>query len=242
MIILGTTSDISQAFIDKFLFENSTKYKKIYLVTSNEEETKRFAQHILVKFKQESEIISFDLMKDIDYSVFNHIDSDLLFCASGYLGKNTEDGLYNLSNTKQIININYAKLVPLINYFAQKFEQNNNGTIIGLSSVAGLRGRQSNFIYGSAKAGFLTYLDGLRNYLYSKNVHVMSVIPGFMDTKMTAGMPLPKPLTATPSKAASIIYKAYKKKKNKIYVTSIWWAIMTIIKNIPEFIFKKLKM
>jgi short-subunit dehydrogenase len=108
--------------------------------------------------------------------------------------------------------------------------------------VAGLRGRQSNFIYGSSKAGFSIYLDGLRNYLFHENVHVMTVLPGFMDTKMTAGLPLPKPLTASPQKAANSIYKAYRKKRNKIYVTGIWWFIMTAIKNVPEFIFKKMKM
>ena len=242
MIILGATSDISQAFITKLLSENINRYPKIYLITSNPEETQRLSKHILIKFKQDSEIINFDLTKDVDYSVFDSIDSDLLFCATGFLGKNTEAGLYDEYNTQRILEINYSKLVPLVNYFAQKFENKKSGTIIGLSSVAGLRGRQSNFIYGSSKAGFMVYLDGLRNYLYHKNVHVMTVLPGFMDTKMTLGMALPKLLTASPQQAADIIYKAYKKKKNKIYITGIWRYIMLIVRNIPEFIFKKLKM
>ncbi len=242
MIILGATSDISQAFVEKALTENKDKYSKIFLVTSNVEETERFAKHIKVKFKQDSEIIPLDITQNFDSSLFDSIETDLLFCATGYLGKNTEEGLYDETNTEKIIEINYSKLVPVINLFAKKFEQAKEGTIIGLSSVAGLRGRQSNFIYGSAKAGFMVYLDGLRNYLFHKNVHVMTVLPGFMDTKMTAGLPLPKPLTASPQKAANVIYNAYKKKRNKIYVTGIWWCIMTIIKNVPEFIFKKMKM
>ena len=242
MIILGATSDISQAFVDKFLTVGNKKYSKIYLITSNPGETERISKHLLVKYKQDSEIIKFDLIQDSDYSVFDTIESDLLFCATGFLGKNTDEGLYDEINTQRIIKINYSKLVPLVSYFAKKFELKGSGTIIGLSSVAGLRGRQSNFIYGSSKAGFMIYLDGLRNYLYHKNVHVMTVITGFMDTKMTIGLTLPKALTATPQKAAEIIYRAYKKKKNKIYVTGIWWYIMTIVKNVPEFIFKKLKM
>ncbi|MCO6564001.1 MAG: SDR family NAD(P)-dependent oxidoreductase [Apibacter sp.] len=242
MIILGATSDISQAFINKLLFENKNRYPKIYLITSNTEETQRLSKHILVKFEQDSEIINFDLTRDFDYSVFDKIDSDLLFCAIGFLGKNTEEGLYDEINTQKILTINYANLVPLINYFAQKFENNKSGTIIGLSSVAGLRGRQSNFIYGSSKAGFMVYLDGLRNYLYHKNVHVMTVVPGFMNTKMTLKMDLPELLTSSPSKAADLIYKAYRKKKNKVYITGIWKYIMIVVKNIPEFIFKKLKM
>ncbi|MDR3272977.1 MAG: SDR family NAD(P)-dependent oxidoreductase [Flavobacteriaceae bacterium] len=242
MIILGTTSDISQAFIEKVLIEQKNKYPKIYLVTSNEGETGRLAKHLKVKYNQDSEIILFDLLKDTDYSVFDSIDSDLLFCAVGFLGKNSEDGLYDLANTQKITKINYSNLLPLMNYFAEKFEAKKTGTIIGLASVAGMRGRQSNFVYGSAKAGFLVYLDGLRNYLYHKGVHVITVVPGFMDTKMTAGMPLPKPLTASPQQAAAAIYKAWKKKKNKVFVKGIWKCIMTIIVHVPEFIFKKMKM
>lgn len=242
MVILGATSDISQAFIEKILSEEKNKYPTIYLVTSNPDETERLARHIKVKYKQDSQIIPMDITQNTDFSVFDAIETDLLFCATGFLGKNTEEGLYDEKNTEKIIQINYSGLVPVINYFAQKFEKAKKGTIIGLSSVAGLRGRQSNFIYGSAKAGFMVYLDGLRNYLYHKGIHVITVLPGFMDTKMTAGLPLPKALTASPQKAAHIIYKAYKKKKNKIYVSGIWWSIMTIIRNVPEFVFKKMKM
>lgn len=242
MIILGATSDISQAFIDKVLSENEKKYPKIYLVTSSFDETQRLAHHLQVKYKQDTEVIPMDITQTIDYSVFDSIETDLLFCAAGFLGKNTEEGLYDANNTEKIIQINYHGLVPIINYWAQRFEKVGKGTIIGLSSVAGLRGRQSNFIYGSAKAGFMVYLDGLRNYLYHRGVHVMTVLPGFMSTKMTVGLPLPKLLTSSPQKAAQIIYKAYNKKRNKIYVSGIWWYIMTVIRVIPEFIFKKMRM
>ncbi len=241
MIVLGSNSEVAQAFVEKVLSEGQ-RFEKIYLLTSNKENTEKFARHIDVKYVQNSEIIEFDLLKDNDYHRLNHIDSDLLFCASGYLGMNTTDGLYNDINTTKIIDINYAKLVPLMNYFAQKFEAKRSGTIIGLSSVAGERGRQSNFIYGSAKAGFTAYLSGLRNYLYDKKVNVLSVIPGFMATKMTEGMPLNPKLTASPKQAANCIYKAYKNKKNVVYVLPIWWVIMMIIRNIPEFIFKRLKL
>lgn len=241
MIVLGSNSEVAQAFVEKVLSEGQ-RFEKIYLLTSNKENTEKFARHIDVKYVQNSEIIEFDLLKDNDYHRLNHIDSDLLFCASGYLGMNTTDGLYNDINTTKIIDINYAKLVPLMNYFAQKFEAKRSGTIIGLSSVAGERGRQSNFIYGSAKAGFTAYLSGLRNYLYDKKVNVLSVIPGFMATKMTEGMPLNPKLTASLKQAANCIYKAYKNKKNVVYVLPIWWVIMMIIRNIPEFIFKRLKL
>ena len=241
MIILGSTSEVAQAFVEKVLTAGE-KFPKIYLVTSSRETTERFAQHIDVKFMQPSEIIELDLTQEINYSVFENVDSDLLFCATGYLGLGTEEGLYDDKNTEKIIDINYAKLVPVINYFAKKMESKRSGNIIALSSVAGDRGRQSNFIYGSAKAAFTAYLSGLRNYLFSKKVHVMTVKPGFMETKMTEGLPLNPKLTATPKQAAECIYKAYKKQKNIVYVLPIWRLIMLIIIHIPEFIFKKLKL
>ena len=241
MIVLGTNSEVAQAFVDKVLMEGK-RYSTLFLLTSNRETTEKFAKHIDVKYFQPSEVIEVDLTKEIDYHKLEHIKSDLLFCASGYLGQNSEEGLYDNVNTDRIIDINYAKLVPLMNFFAHKFQSQRTGTIIGLSSVAGERGRQSNFIYGSAKAGFTTYLSGLRNFLFDKKVHVLTVKPGFMATKMTEGLPLNPKLTATPQQAANCIYKAYKQKKNVAYVLPIWALIMMIIRNVPEFIFKKLKM
>jgi len=239
MIVLGSTSEVAQAFVEKML-EEGEKFEKIYLFTSNKETTERFARHIDVKFLQQSRVIELDLLKEIDYTQFENVNSNVLFCATGYLGDGTEESLYDHKNTERIINVNYAKLIPVMNYFAQKFESRRSGTIIGLSSVAGDRGRQSNFIYGSAKAAFTAYLSGLRNYLFEKKVHVLTVKPGFMATKMTEGLPLNPKLTATPKQAAACIYKAFKKQKNVAYVLPIWGLIMMIIRNIPEFIFKKL--
>ena len=231
MVILGSNSEVAQAFVEKYL-SSGEKIKNLYLFTSNEQNTKRFAQHIYVKYLQESTTIPLDITKEIDYKKLEEIDADLLFCATGFLGKNTQ----------KIIDINNAKLIPLLNFFAKKMEAKRNGTIIALSSVAGERGRQSNFIYGSAKAGFTAYLSGLRNYLFNKKVRVMTVKPGFMNTKMTTGLPLNPKLTATPQQAANYIYRGYKNKKDEIYVLPIWWLIMLIIRNIPEFIFKKMKL
>lgn len=241
MIILGSNSEVAQAIVEELIREKII-YPKIYLLSSNTENIKKFAQHLMVKYLQDSEIIQWDVTQDNDYSRLNHIESDLLISATGYLGKATDIGLYDNLNTQLTLDINYAKLVPLINYFAQKMESKRKGCIIGISSVAGERGRQSNFIYGSSKAAFTSYLSGLRNYLFDKNIHVLTILPGFMDTKMTQGMPLNPKLTAQPKQAAQHIVKAYKKKKDIAYILPIWWVIMMIIKNIPEFIFKKLKL
>lgn len=241
MIVLGSNSEVAQAFVEEMLTQGKT-FPTIYLFTSNRELSQKFADHVNVKYLQLCEVIDLDITKDINYKNFDYVQSSLLFCATGYLGQSTEEGLYDDKNTERIIDINYAKLVPLLNYFAEKMETRRGGTIIGLSSVAGDRGRQSNFIYGSAKAGFTAYLSGLRNYLFDKKVHVMTVKPGFMDTKMTEGLPLNPALTASPKQAAKCIYKGYVRQRNVIYVLPIWYVIMTVIRNIPEFIFKKLKL
>ncbi len=241
MIVLGSNSEVAQQFVEKTLQEGE-KFATIFLLTSDVETALRFSQHIDVKYLQPTKIIPLDVLGEVNYNQLDEIESNLLFCATGYLGEGTEEGLYDRKNTERIIDINYAKLVPILNFFAEKMERKRAGTMIVLSSVAGDRGRQSNFIYGSAKAAMTAYLSGLRNYLYSRKVHVMTVKPGFMETKMTEGLPLNPMLTASPKQAATAIYNAYKKGKNVAYVLPVWAIIMMIIRNIPEFIFKKLKM
>ena len=108
--------------------------------------------------------------------------------------------------------------------------------------MAGERGRQSNYIYGAAKAALTTYLSGLRNRLSKSNVHVITVLPGFIQTKMTAAMALPALLTATPRQVAEEIHAAWAKSRNIIYTRWFWRWIMAIIKLIPETVFKRLSL
>ena len=127
----------------------------------------------------------------------------------------------------------------LLQMLAPLMEARGGGTVVGVGSVAGDRGRVGNYVYGAAKAGFHTYLSGLRNRLTRAGGHVVTVKPGFVDTAMTwnvEGMFL----VAQPEKVASDILRAVDKKKNVIYTPGFWWAIMTIIRLVPEPIFKKL--
>ena len=123
---------------------------------------------------------------------------------------------------------------------ASEMETRGAGTIVGVGSVAGDRGRIGNYVYGAAKAGFHTYLSGLRNRLGRSGVHVVTVKPGTVDTAMTWGMDK-LPFLAPPEKVVSDIFKAVDKKKNTLYTPLIWWPVMTVIKLIPEPIFKKMK-
>jgi short-subunit dehydrogenase len=118
-------------------------------------------------------------------------------------------------------------------------EARGAGNVVGVSSVAGDRGRLGNYVYGSAKAGFTAYLSGLRNRLGRKGVHVMTVKPGPVDTAMTWGIE-GMFLVAPPEKVAKDILKAVRKRKDVIYTPFFWRYIMLIIRHVPERIFKKM--
>ena len=141
-----------------------------------------------------------------------------------------------------IIQSNYTGAVSILDKVANQYAAEKKGVIVGISSVAGERGRQSNYHYGSAKAGFTAYLSGLRNRLFHEGVHVVTVQPGFTYTRMTENMKLPKLLTGFPAQVADAVFNAVQKKRNVVYVKWMWRWIMLIIRSIPEALFKKMKM
>ncbi len=241
MIVIGANSEVAIACIDEIL-ASGKNFPEVFLFTSSKENSLRLVDHFFAKYEQACTVVEWDFTQSPNYSQIAHIQSDILICASGYLGKQPSESLENPEDISKIMDINYSGAVLLISHFASKMMKNRSGTIIGISSVAGERGRMTNFFYGSAKAGFTTFLDGLRNFLYPHQVHVITVKPGFMATKMTEGLNLPQALTASPKVAAKAIINAWKKKKNTVYILPIWRLIMFIIRNIPEFIFKKMKL
>ena len=156
----------------------------------------------------------------------------------GYLGDQVV-AQSDFSETRKIIETNFTGIVSILNIAANLLEAQLKGFIIGTSSVAGDRGRKSNYVYGSSKAGLAAYLSGLRNRLHDSNVQVLTVKPGFVATPMTVGMELPKRLTAQPEEVASSIYRAQQKGRSVLYTLWIWRWIMLVIRAIPEGIFKK---
>ncbi|HIO97828.1 MAG TPA: SDR family oxidoreductase [Leucothrix sp.] len=141
---------------------------------------------------------------------------------------------------------NFLSAASLLTLIANKVEKETkdkaNRGIVVVTSVAGDRGRQSNYVYGAAKGGLTLFLQGLRNRLHKTGCSVTTVKPGFIDTPMTSDIEKGGPLWATPEKVAGDIYKAAQKGKNEIYTPNFWMPIMMIIKNIPETIFKKLSL
>ena len=164
---------------------------------------------------------------------------DGVICFIGLLGDQQKSEM-DFNETKTVIDSNFTGIVSLLNIFANYFEEKEDGFIVAVSSVAGDRGRKSNYTYGSAKAALTTYLSGLRNRLSPKNVHVMTVKPGFVATKMTKNLDLPELLTVSPDYVAKKIFKMQQSKVDLIYVPGYWYFIMTFIKLIPERVFKKI--
>lgn len=240
VLILGATSDIASALA----YEFAQRGFDLVLAARNMERIKPIGSDIEIKYQVSVDIKLFNALDFDSHTLFFESlekKPDITICVFGYLG-DQKDAQQNWAETQKIISTNYTGAVSILNIVANHYQLQNNGAIIGISSVAGERGRQSNYIYGSAKAGFTTYLSGLRNRLHSSGVSVMTVKPGFVETQMTAGMKLPPLLTANPVQVARAIYKAYKNELNVIYVLSIWKWIMKIIIIIPEAIFKKLNL
>ena len=164
---------------------------------------------------------------------------DAVICVFGYMGDQMA-ARTDFEEVRRTIDINFTGAVSILNIVADDFEKRGHGAIAGISSVAGDRGRQSNYVYGSAKAGLTTYLSGLRSRLTRSGVHVMTVKPGFCRTKMTEHLDLPAALTADPEQVAKAVFKGLEKKRNVIYILWMWRWIMLVIQHIPESLFKKM--
>lgn len=239
-LILGATSDVSKALANLL----ASKGHGLTLAARNTDKLQPIKNDLQIKYKIDVVTAEFNALDIDSHREFVEKLTELpsiTICVFGYLG-DQEAAQKNWEEANKIITTNYTGAVSVLNHIANVYESKKAGTIVGISSVAGERGRQSNYFYGSAKAAFSAYLSGLRNRLFSSKVHVVTVKPGFINTKMTEGMDLPKSLTASPEQVAKATYKAITKQKNTIYVLGIWRLIMYIIKSIPEFIFKRLKL
>jgi len=137
--------------------------------------------------------------------------------------------------------INTLGVLSLLTHAANLFESQGSGTLCVISSVAGDRGRQSNYVYGAAKGAVSIFLQGLRNRLHSKGVQVLTIKPGFVDTPMTAAFSKSR-LWTTPDVVAKGIYKAVIHKKDIVYLPWFWAPVMQVIRLIPETIFKRLRL
>jgi len=158
----------------------------------------------------------------------------------GYLGDQME-AQKDLAEAWRILDVNLTAAVSVLNLAANYFEARQMGFLCALSSVAGDRGRQSNYLYGAAKGGLSVYLEGLRNRLFRSGVAVVTIKPGFLDTRMTYGR-AGLFLVASPEQAARAILTAIRKRKTTAYVPGFWRWIMLVIRAIPEAVFKRMRL
>ena len=165
---------------------------------------------------------------------------DLLFIAHGTLSDQTacKD---NFEKTKKELNTNLLSVISLLTAAASRFEKQKSGAIAVISSVAGDRGRQSNYIYGTAKGALDIFLQGLRNRLHANKVQVLTIKPGFVRTTMTAHLQQGL-LYSDPEFVAKDIFKAIQSQKDVLYTPWFWRWIMLIMQIIPETLFKRLKL
>ena len=179
----------------------------------------------------------------------NHtkILEDLKFIPDGVISLIGET--HNVENVQEknfikIININFTYLVSFLTLFLTKFEERNSGFLICVSSVAGIRGRAKNFIYGSAKAALTTFMSGCRSLYLNKNIFIMTVLPGYINNNENDKRKkiAEKILSIRPSVLATKIYDAHMKKKEVVYSSYIWLIIMNIIAILPTKIFKRINL
>lgn len=166
---------------------------------------------------------------------------DVAVLAFGDMGEGPGDGGHDFTDARRVIDVNYTGAASLAEAVAAGMAERRRGCIVGIASVAGDRGRQSNYVYGSAKGAFALYLQGLRNRLFPLGVHVLTVKLGFVDTRMTYGMRTKIPV-ATPEATSRAIQAAAGRKVDTLYYPRFWRAIMGVIQGIPERAFKRLKL
>ena len=231
ILVIGGNSDIGYATAKVFA---KNKYN-IHLVSRNTPQLEIKKREIESLYKTECKITSLDILnKENTNHYFNeNLESpNVILIAVGYMEADEK-------NYEQIARINYVLPMTFIEKSLIKYKtQKKLNTIIGISSVAGDRGKKKNPIYSSSKSAFSSYLDGLRQRLYLDGIHVITVKPGFVKTKMTENLKLPKILISNVNHVGNKIFKAYKSKKNTLYVPRYWSIIMFIYKMIPETIFK----
>jgi short-subunit dehydrogenase len=165
---------------------------------------------------------------------------DVALIALGTLGDQKESERDWVVAEREL-STNFLSAASLLTLLGNRFEAQRGGTLAVISSVAGDRGRQSNYVYGSAKAALSTFTAGLRNRLFKSGVHVLTIKPGFVDTPMTAHLPK-NALFVGPDKIARGIVRAIDRRRDVVYLPWFWRWILLIIRSVPEFVFKRLSL
>ena len=236
LIIYGGTSYITK----ELLLILSKRFNKFAIFCRNKETVKKYIEEIDNK-EIEFEIHEVDVL-DLkeNYRIIENLKKDIqgLIWLAGYTGDANSEFEDNIK-CEENIRINFLNPILIMNKIIDKIIPQEGSFIVGVASVAGLRGRKKRLYYSSAKSGLIAYLSGLRQKLNSKKINVITVIPGYIKTKPFNINASPF-LISSPKKAAEIINKSIYLKKEIVYINYLWKIIMIFINLIPEKIFKKL--
>ena len=241
VLILGAASGMARAIARSFASEGHA----IQLAARNVDRLEADRDDLKTRYGVEATLHEFDALDLGSHEAFVAGLPELpaiAVCAVGAMGTQEE----NAADPKigaTVMRANFEGPASIFAHLANAMEARGSGTLVGISSVAGDRGRASNYVYGSAKAGYTAFLSGLRNRLAKKGVHVVTVLPGFVTTAMTEGLDLlakqPTKKFVQPEEVGAAVVKAVQKQRDIIYVRPIWRIVMAVIRNIPEPIFKK---
>ena len=238
-IILGATSSMARA-LARALAEQG---HALLLAGRDMEDIKRLAADCMARGAALADAVAFDARKPATFAplIERLADQEGMLNAAVFVGSMPEQAAIDAdpSLIDGTVIDSFTGPARFLQMMAPLMEARGGGTVVGIGSVAGDRGRLGNYVYGAAKAGFHTYLSGLRNRLARAGVHVVTVKPGYVDTAMTWGIE-GMFLVAAPEKVASDILKAVEKRRNVIYTPFFWRYIMAVIRAIPEPIFKRL--
>ena len=231
ILVIGGNSDIGYATAKVFA-KNKYNIHLVSRIISQLEIKKKEIENL---YGVNCKITSLDILNEENVNNFfneNSVSPTIILIAVGLAELNEK-------NYERIAYTNYVYPMVFIEKSLIKYNtQKKLNTIIGISSAAGDRGKKKNCIYSSAKSAFSSYLDGLRQRLHSSGIHVITVKPGWVKTKMTKSVELPKIMTSNVSYVGNKIFNAYKSKKNTLYAPGYWSIIMFFYKMIPEKIFK----
>lgn len=240
VLILGATSDIARAVALRF----AAAGHPLILAGRDAARLEREAADIALRHGVETRALAFDALDVAGFAGFAAaLDPlpEVAVCAIGAMGEQRESER-DPQAAARVIRASFEGPALILGALAELFAARGSGTLVGISSVAGERGRASNYVYGSAKAGLTAFLSGLRNRLAGQGVHVVSVLPGFVATRMTEGMELPRPLLAQPGEVAEAIYRAVARRRDVIYVRPVWRLVMAVIRALPERVFKRTRL
>jgi len=237
VVILGANSDVAKGVARSFAAGGYS----IVLASRIIKDCQSLAEDLTIRYGISTRQLVFDATNYSGHQeFFDNLGDEIegVFLTFGVMSDQV-DAQNSFELTHQMIDTNYTGCVSVLEIIARILEVRKSGFIVAISSVAGDRGRKSNYIYGSTKAALTSYLEGLRHRLSKSGVDVLTVKPGFIATKMTRHLELPKKLTASPAEVGDAIFKAVKSKKDIIYVKPIWRLIMGVIVRVPNYIFHK---